>query len=120
MLLYWILFYWISVKFGLESSELEAILRKYLSSRYGRGTVDNLITRILNEYTASSDIEKKSDESINRIENRNVLLEVFNDAKVVAPIILTAVIHSRANPGHTFLYKFDHVTENGYYDKVGK
>ena len=112
------MFDWISVNFGLESSELEAILQKYLSSRYGRGTVDNLITRILNEYTTSSDIE--SDESNNRIENRNVLLEVFNDAKVVAPIILTAVIHSRANPGHTFLYKFDHVTENGYYDKVGK
>ena len=91
-------------------------MRKYLTSVYGRGTVDNLITRIINEY----DIEKQNDESINRIKNRNVLLEVFNDAKVVAPIILTAVIHSKANPGHTFLYKFDHVTENGFYDKVGK
>ena len=54
-----------------------------------------------------------------RIKNRNILLEVFNDAQVVAPIILTAITHSRANPGHTFLYKFDHVTENGYHDKVG-
>ena len=67
-----------------------------------------------------SSIEKKTDDRINRIENRNVLLEVFNDAKIVAPVIMTAMIHSRANPGHTFLYKFDHVTMNGYYDKVGK
>ena len=97
---------------------MEAILREYVSLSHGWKNVDNLIPRILNEYNLTYDRDKSSDESISQINNGNMLLEVFNDAKVVAPIILTAIIHSRANPGHTFLYRFDYA--NGHYGKVSK
>ena len=101
------------VNSGLDSGEQEAILRKYLSSVYGVGAADELLARTLNEYDAYSDVTARAGSG--RFRNRDVLFEVFTDAKVVAPAIMTAVLHSRANPGHTFLYKFEHVTQGGFY-----
>ena len=106
------------VNSGLQTGEQEAILRKYLSSVYGKGTADDLLARTLNEYVAYPDVTVSArDANGGRLRNRDVLFEVFTDAKVVAPAIMTAVLHSRANPGHTFLYKFEHVTEGGFYGR---
>ena len=45
-------------------------------------------------------------------------MEMFSDARVVAPVIQTAEIHSRANPDSTYLYVFTHPTRRGYYPQT--
>ena len=45
-------------------------------------------------------------------------MEIFSDARVVAPLIKTAEIHAAANPDSTFLYVFSHPTRHGYYPQV--
>ena len=43
-----------------------------------------------------------------------MLLDIFSDARVVAPLLRAANLHS-GNQRASYLYIFDHVTQNGYY-----
>ena len=46
--------------------------------------------------------------------NLKMLLDIFSDARVVAPLLRAANLHS-GNQRASYLYIFDHVTQNGYY-----
>ena len=55
----------------------------------------------------------------NKITNRDTLLAIFSDARVAAPVIQTASLHSEAKePNRAYLYVFKHVTKKGYYPEV--
>ena len=46
--------------------------------------------------------------------NLRMLLDIFSDARVVAPLMKTANQHS-LNQRASFMYIFKHVTQHGYY-----
>ena len=51
--------------------------------------------------------------------NRKTLLDIFSDARVVAPVLKTASLHAEAiGARRAYLYVFEHVTKKGYYPEV--
>jgi hypothetical protein len=88
-------------------------LSTYLYNTYPKSSTKDLLAMILNEY-----VDLKNEEYNNPISNRDALLDIFTDAKVVSPVIRTARIHSKANKSSTFLYVFEHSTKHGYYSQV--
>jgi len=51
--------------------------------------------------------------------NRNTLLSILSDARVAAPVLQTARLHTKGSK-NTYLYVFKHVTKYGHYPEVSK
>ena len=51
--------------------------------------------------------------------NRNTLLSILSDARVAAPVLQTAKLHTKSSKS-TFLYVFKHVTKYGHYPEVSR
>ncbi len=80
-----------------------------LVDRYHRSEI---LATILNEYT---DWERPVQHPVNL---RDETLEALSDAQVVAPVVLTADVHSNTAANKTFLYVFDYQTKYGDYQQV--
>ena len=105
--------------YGLRKSEQEDILLRYFKNVFIKNhemdyddDTKNLLTMVLNEYT---DYRSSNPSSA---DNRDTLLEIFSDAKVVAPLFKTAAIHAKAKPNSTFVYVFEHTTKFGHFSEV--
>lgn len=96
---------------GLSDRKQRDILFKYLSNEYQSNT-SLILDRVLNEYTHFRQMTN------NDMSNRNVILEVFSDAWVVAPMISTARVLCDKATKPVFMYVFEHKTRNGYYPGV--
>ena len=96
--------------YGVTDTEQRNILRSLLESEYGvQGEVkEQIVKMVYNEYTDFQQLRE------DKLVNLRMLLDIFSDARVVAPLMETANQHSN-NQRSSYLYVFQHVTENGYY-----
>ena len=79
--------------------------------RYHRSEI---LATILNEYT---DWERPVQHPVNL---RDETLEALSDAQVVAPVVLTADVHSSTVSNKSFFYVFDYQTKYGDYQQVSR
>ena len=87
-------------------------MRTFLRNIYNVN-VDQILTAVMNEYT---DYRHTGE---NKMVNRDTLLAIFSDARVAAPVLQSASLHSEAKePNRAYLYVFKHVTKKGYYPEV--
>ncbi|KAK3926798.1 Neuroligin-1 [Frankliniella fusca] len=98
-------------QFGLEADRRTRILRTFVRNTY-RYHRSEILATILNEYT---DWERPVQHPVNL---RDETLEALSDAQVVAPVVLTADVHSNTAANKTFLYVFDYQTKYGDYQQV--
>lgn len=97
---------------GLLESERDSYLRFYMQNRFEmRPEIAMDLT--LREYSNIYTNPKKALPE----ENRDVVLEVLSDARVVAPVLQTGVYHARVNPS-TYMYLFSHISKAGDYPNV--
>ena len=96
--------------YGLTDTEQRDILRSLLESEYGaQGELrEQIVKMVYNEYR---DFQQTRED---KMVNLRMLLDMFSDARVVAPLLRTASRHS-SNQRASYLYILDHVTEHGYY-----
>lgn len=100
------------VTYGVNSKEQRSIVRTFLRNIYNVN-VDQILTAVMNEYT---DYRHTGE---NKMVNRDTLLAIFSDARVAAPVLQSASLHSEAKePNRAYLYVFKHVTKKGYYPEV--
>ncbi|XP_034239007.1 neuroligin-4, X-linked-like, partial [Thrips palmi] len=97
-------------QFGLEADRRTRILRDFVRNTY-RYHRSEILATILNEYT---DWERPVQHPVNL---RDETLEALSDAQVVAPVVLTADVHSSTASNKSFLYVFDYQTKNGDYQQ---
>ena len=98
--------------YGVNSKEQRSIVRTFLRNIYNVN-VDQILTAVMNEYT---DYRHTGE---NKMVNRDTLLAIFSDARVAAPVLQSASLHSEAKePNRAYLYVFRHVTKKGYYPEV--
>ncbi|CAB4059050.1 NLGN [Lepeophtheirus salmonis] len=102
-----------TVTYGVTSEYLETILRSFLLSTYKQNS-DTILNSILNEYTDYRIPQE------NNITNRNNMFKIFSDAKVAAPLLKMAEIHSEVSThrSNSYFYVFEHQTTHGYYSQV--
>lgn len=96
--------------YGVTDTEQRKILRSLLESEFGvQGDVrEQIVKMVYNEYTDFQ--QTREDKQI----NLKMLLDIFSDARVVAPLMKTANQHSNNNRS-SYMYIFEHVTQNGYF-----
>ncbi|KAJ1528382.1 hypothetical protein ONE63_006797 [Megalurothrips usitatus] len=97
-------------QFGLEADRRTRILRTFVRNTY-RYHRSEILATILNEYT---DWERPVQHPVNL---RDETLEALSDAQVVAPVVLTADVHSSTATNKSFLYVFDYQTKYGDYQQ---
>ncbi|XP_058454581.1 neuroligin-4, Y-linked [Malaya genurostris] len=93
------------VQYGIEADRRSKILKNYVKSTYSYH-LNEILATIVNEYT---DWERPIQHPINI---RDETLEALSDARVVAPAVQTADLHS-ADHRNSFLYVFDYQTKFG-------
>jgi neuroligin len=99
-----------TVSYGLTSTEQKNILRSLVASEFGAygANLEQILKTIFNEYRDFQ--QTREDKQI----NLKMLLDIFSDARVVAPLVRSANLHSN-NQKSSYVYVFEHSTENGYY-----
>ncbi|XP_050684649.1 neuroligin-1-like, partial [Leptidea sinapis] len=97
------------ILFGIEADRRSRILKAFVRNTYSFHLTEILAT-IINEYT---DWERPVQHPVNI---RDETLEALSDAQVVAPIVLTADLHS-AKRRNSYVYVFDYQTKNGIYQQ---
>ena len=99
-----------TVSYGVTDTEQRNILRSLLTSEYGVAgdTLEQIVKMVDNEYRDFHQI--REDKQI----NLKMLLDIFSDGRVVAPVLKSANLHSN-NRKSSYMYIFKHVTENGFY-----
>uniref|UniRef100_A0A182Q9A1 Carboxylesterase type B domain-containing protein n=1 Tax=Anopheles farauti TaxID=69004 RepID=A0A182Q9A1_9DIPT len=93
------------VQYGIEADRRTKILKNYVRSTYSFH-LNEILATIVNEYT---DWERPVQHPINI---RDETLEALSDARIVAPAVQTADLHS-ADHRNSFLYVFDYQTKFG-------
>ncbi|XP_053671235.1 neuroligin-4, Y-linked [Anopheles nili] len=93
------------VQYGIEADRRAKILKNYVRSTYSFH-LNEILATIVNEYT---DWERPVQHPINI---RDETLEALSDARIVAPAVQTADLHS-ADHRNSFLYVFDYQTKFG-------
>ncbi|XP_055539112.1 neuroligin-4, Y-linked [Wyeomyia smithii] len=93
------------VQYGIEADRRSKILKNYVKCTYSYH-LNEILATIVNEYT---DWERPIQHPINI---RDETLEALSDARVVAPAVQTADLHS-ADHRNSFLYVFDYQTKYG-------
>lgn len=100
--------------YGVSNGEQRSIVKSFLRNVYNVD-VEQILTAVMNEYTD----HRQSTGDENKIANRDTILSIFSDARVAAPVIKSAILHSEHNNiGNTYLYVFQHVTKYGYFPEV--
>ena len=125
---------------GLAENERNRIIRTYVRNSYA-SNIDQVTATILNEYTvidhariectvsdssphfdlltASLALIKDWKNPVRDTEEyRDSILEILSDARVVAPVIQMADLHSAIRQ-RSYFYVFAHQTTNGDYPQVG-
>ena len=101
-----------TVSYGVTDTEQRNILRSLLTSEYGvtGETLEQIVKMVDNEYRDFHQV--REDKQV----NLKMLLDIFSDGRVVAPVLKSANLHSN-NRKSSYMYIFQHVTENGFYPK---
>ena len=99
-----------TVSYGLTDTEQKNILRSLVASEFGAygANLEQILKTIFNEYRDFQ--QTREDKQV----NLKMLLDIFSDARVVAPLVREANLHSN-NQKSSYVYVFEHSTENGYY-----
>ena len=99
-----------TVSYGVTDTEQRNILRSLLTSEYGvtGNTLEQIVKMVDNEYRDFQQV--REDKQV----NLKMLLDIFSDGRVVAPVLKSANLHSN-NRKSSYMYIFKHVTENGFY-----
>ena len=106
----------VSLHFGMLEQERDKKIRSYVQERF-EYLPDMYLAETLKAYT---DVTRRSSESSSQSiaeNNRNTLLDILSDARVVAPMVQTAKFHSSANP-KSYFYVFSHRNTYGDYESV--
>ena len=99
--------------YGVNSKEQRSIVKSFLKNIYHDINIDQILTAVMNEYT---DYRHTGED---KMVNRKTLLDIFSDARVVAPVLKAASLHAEAMGAKpAYLYVFQHITKKGYYPQV--
>ena len=104
-----------TVSYGVTDTEQRNIIRSLLTSEYqvGGETLEQIVKMVYNEYRDLHQV--REDKQI----NLKMLLDIFSDARVVAPVLKSANLHSN-NRKSSYMYIFQHTTRHGFYpEQVG-
>ncbi|PSN38813.1 hypothetical protein C0J52_07890 [Blattella germanica] len=96
----------VSLRYGMLEQDRDKKIRAYVQERF-QYLPDMYLAETLKAYTdVSRRISDSSSQSIAE-NNRDTLLDILSDARVVAPMVQTANFHSSANP-KSYFYVFSH------------
>lgn len=96
---------------GLLESERDGYLRFYMQNRFDRPDIAMAMTS--QEYVdIFNNPEKPTPE-----ENRDFILEILSDSRVMAPMVQTALFQSKVNP-KTYMYMWGHNSKAGEFANV--
>ncbi|XP_057369903.1 neuroligin-4, X-linked-like isoform X2 [Daphnia carinata] len=96
-----------TLQFGLTETERNRIIRTYVRNSYA-SNIDQVTAAIRKEYTDWKNPVRDTEEY------RDSILEILSDARVVAPVIQMADLHSAIRQ-RSYFYVFTHQTTNGDY-----
>ena len=108
----------VSLRYGMLEQDRDKKIRAYVQERF-QYLPDMYLAETLKAYTdVSRRISDSSSQSIAE-NNRDTLLDILSDARVVAPMVQTANFHSSANP-KSYFYVFSHRNMYGDFATVSK
>lgn len=105
----------IGIMYGLLETERNNFLRFYMQNRF-EVRPDVAFQSTIREYTAPN-LQRDPKEEFTSDEHRDILLEMFSDARVAAPIVQTGIYLSKEIP-KCFMYVFAHNSDEGEYGSV--
>ena len=120
-----------TVSYGIGDEEQQKILQSLIHSEFSAQgeQLDQILKTVFNEYRNFH--QTREDKMVSVAEdilqsfillpvqvNLGLLLEIFSDARVVAPLVRAANMQSNSERA-SYLYVFKHTTEAGYYPEHG-
>ena len=120
-----------TVSYGIGDEEQQKILQSLIHSEFSAQgeQLDQILKTVFNEYRNFH--QTREDKMVSVAEdilhsfillpsqvNLGLLLEIFSDARVVAPLVRAANMQSDSERA-SYLYVFKHTTEAGYYPEHG-
>lgn len=118
-----------TVSYGIGDEEQQKILRSLIHSEFSAQgeQLDQIMKTVFNEYRNFH--QTREDKMVSAVHaeksrqfslqvNLGLLLEIFSDARVVAPLVRAANLQSNTERA-SYLYVFKHTTEAGYFPEHG-